>query len=81
MDKNLEEGLRNAEIVIDRLETIEATARGMGKQMRIEAIVARRELADRQRKGLTGDAAIAHYNEWMQHYGMEHLMVRKEVES
>ena len=50
----------------------------MGMQMRKEAAVARQELADRQRKGLTGDAAIAHYNEWMQRYGMEHLMVREE---
>ena len=50
----------------------------MGKQMRREAAVARQELADRQRKGLTGDAAIAHYNEWMQRYGMEHLMVKEE---
>ena len=53
----------------------------MGMQMRREAVVARQELADRQHKGLTGDAAIAHYNEWMQRYGMEHLKVRKEVES
>ena len=53
----------------------------MGMQMRKEAAVARQELADRQRKGLTGDAAIAHYNEWMQRYGMEHLMVRKEVKA
>ena len=47
-------------------------------QMRKEAAVARQELADRQHKGLTGDAAIAHYNKWMQRYGMEHLMVREE---
>ena len=49
----------------------------MGMQMRKEAAVARQELADRQRKGLAGDAAIAHYNEWMQRYGMEHLMVKE----
>ena len=49
----------------------------MGMQMRKEAAVARQELADRQRKGLTGGAAIAHYNEWMQRYGMEHLMVKE----
>lgn len=58
---------------------IEAKGRSMGMQMRKEAAVARQELADRQRKGLTGDAAIAHYNEWMQRYGMEHLMVREGV--
>ena len=60
-----------------KLMALEAEAVAMGKQIRNEATVARQELADRQRKGLTGDAAIAHYNEWMQRYGMEHLMVRE----
>lgn len=59
-----------------KLMALEAEAVAMGKQIRNEATVARQELADRQRKGITGDAAIAHYNEWMQRYGMEHLMVR-----
>lgn len=58
-----------------KLMALEAEAVAMGKQIRNEATVVRQELADRQRKGLTGDAAIAHYNEWMQRYGMEHLMV------
>lgn len=61
-----------------KLILIEAKARSMGSQIRREAAVARQELADRQRKGLTGDAAITHYNEWMQRYGMEHLMVKDE---
>ena len=61
-----------------KLMALEAEAVAMGKQIRNEATVARQELADRQRRGLTGDAAIAHYNEWMQRYGMEHLMVREE---
>ena len=60
-----------------KLMALEAEAIAMGKQIKNEAAVARQELADRQRKGLTGDAAIAHYNEWMQRYGMEHLMVRE----
>ena len=60
-----------------KLMALEAEAVAMGKQIRNEATVARQELADRQRKGLTGDAAIAHYNEWMQCYGMEHLMVKE----
>lgn len=63
---------------LTNLKVIETKGRSMGKQMRREAAVARQELADRQHKGLTGDAAIAHYNEWMQRYGMEHLMVREE---
>jgi len=60
----------------EKLMALEAGAVAMGMQIRNEAAVARQELADRQRKGLTGDAAIAHYNEWMQRYGMEHLMVK-----
>lgn len=60
-----------------KVMAIEAKAVAMGKQIRNEATVARQEMADRQRKGLTGDAAIAHYNEWMQRYGMEHLMVKE----
>jgi hypothetical protein len=46
-------------------------------EVRNEEAVLRQELAERQRKGLSGNAAIAHYNEWMQRYGMEHLMVRE----
>ena len=61
-----------------KIMALEAEAVAMGKQIRNEATVARQELADRQRRGLTGDAAIAHYNEWMQRYGMEHLMVKEE---
>ena len=64
--------------LLTKLIVIETKGRSMGMQMRREAAVARQELADRQRKGLTGDAAIAHYNEWMQRYGMEHLMVKEE---
>ena len=59
-----------------KLMALEVEAIAMGKQIKNEAAVARQELDDRLRKGLTGDAAIAHYNEWMQRYGMEHLMVR-----
>ena len=66
---------------LTKLIVIEQTCRSMSMQMRKEVAVVRQELADRQRKGLTGDAAIAHYNEWMQRYGMEHLMVRKEVKA
>ena len=65
--------------LLTKLVVIEKKGRSMGMQMRKEAAVARQELADRQRKGLTGDAAITHYNEWMQRYGMEYLMVREGV--
>ena len=29
----------------------------------------------RKRQGLTGDAAVKHYNEWMDRHGMSHLKV------
>lgn len=67
--------------LLTKLIVIETKGRSMGMLMRREAAVARQELADRQRLDLTGDAAIAHYNEWLQRYGMEHLMVRKEVKA
>ena len=47
---------------LTNLKVIETKGRSMGMQMRKEAAVARQELADRQRKGLTGDAAIAHFH-------------------
>lgn len=65
--------------ILAKLIIIEAESRSMGMQMRKEAAVARQELDDRQRKGLSGNAAIAHYNKWMKRYGMEDLMVREEV--
>ena len=61
---------------IKKLSTIEQELRSMELQMEKEAAVASQELADRQQKGLNGDAAIAHYNEWMKSYGMEYLMVK-----
>lgn len=76
MDKNLEERVRNTPIVLGPI-VVEPSGRAMGKRLRMENIVIGLEKADRQRKGLTGDAAIAHYNEWMQRYGMEHLMMIK----
>lgn len=34
------------------------------------------ELRDRQAKGLQGEAAIRHYNEWMEAAGMDYLMTK-----
>lgn len=48
----------------------------LGKTMRREEQVYKAELADRLAKGLQGDAAIEHYNEWMEKAGMKHLMVK-----
>ena len=40
-----------------------------------EGQVYQAELEDRLAKGLTGDAAIVHYNEWMEAAGMSYLKV------
>lgn len=60
----------------DTLKRIEHDAIEIGKTIRNEGKVYQAELEERQRLGLQGDAAIKHYNEWMQRNGMEHLMVK-----
>lgn len=61
---------------LDTLNRIEHDAIEIGKTIRNEGKVYQAELEERQRLGLQGDAAIKHYNEWMQRNGMEHLMVK-----
>ena len=61
---------------LNTLKRIEQEASAMGKTIRNEGQVYRAELEERQRLGLQGDAAIKHYNEWMQRHGMEYLMVK-----
>ena len=69
--------LRIMERTLNTLKRIEQDAEAIGKTIRNEGQVFRAELEERQRMGLQGDAAIKHYNEWMQRYGMEHLMVKE----
>ena len=61
---------------LNTLKRIEHDAIELGKTIRNEGKVYQAELEERQRLGLQGDAAIKHYNEWMQRNGMEHLMVK-----
>lgn len=56
---------------------IEKEATEIGKAIRNESMVYQAELEERQRLGLHGAAAIAHYNSWMKRYGMTHLMVNE----
>lgn len=62
---------------LNTLKRIEQEASAMGKTIRNEGQVYRAELEERQRLGLQGDAAIKHYNEWMQRNGMDYLMVKE----
>lgn len=63
---------------LNTLKRIEQDAIALGESIRNEGRVCQAELEDRQRLGLHGDAAIRHYNEWMQRYNMEHLMVKED---
>ncbi len=63
---------------VDRLQEIESQMEAIGENIRREGQVYRAELEERQRLGLHGDAAIKHFNEWMQRYNMEHLMVKED---
>lgn len=60
---------------LDECKRIERELREMGRQLREEHRVAAAELADRLRLGLTGDAAVRHYNDWMMLHGLPHLVV------
>ena len=54
--------------ISDRLEDIH-------RDLIAEEKVMAAELAERKRQGLTGDAAVKHYNDWMDRHGMGHLKV------
>ena len=60
---------------LKKLEDITESLENINTQMNDEAKVMEAELADRKRLGLEGDAAIVHYNEWMDKHGMGHLKV------
>ena len=45
----------------------------IGQEMKRENQVYMQEQNERIRLGLTGDDAVRHYNEWMEHEGMGHL--------
>lgn len=60
---------------LDECKRIERELRELGRQLREEHRVAAAELADRLRLGLTGEAAVRHYNDWMMLHGLSHLCV------
>lgn len=62
--------------VLSTLRQISDSMEEIGDSLRREEQVYKDELADRLAKGLQGDAAIGHYNEWMRKAGMKHLMVK-----
>lgn len=63
--------------ILNELKSIEHDAIALGAAIRNEGKVCREELEERLRLGLTGKAAIEHYNAWMKRYHMEHLIVEE----
>lgn len=59
-----------------KLKGIEARLNEIDRQICHEGFVCSMELNDRLNKGLTGDAATAHYNAWMAKYNLKHLILK-----
>lgn len=64
--KNMEQKLQ---LIAEHLERI-------NRDLQNEGQVWDAEMKDRIAKGLEGEAAIEHYNQWMKAAGMEHLMTK-----
>lgn len=64
------------ERTLSKLKSIDKQMKDLNSTMNRENRVFQMELEDRLRQGLTGEAAINHYNEWMARYGMNHLIVK-----
>lgn len=60
---------------LKKLERIITDMDNLGKDLRRYERVWAAELADREAKGLTGDAVIEHYNQWMLDAGMPECVV------
>jgi hypothetical protein len=59
-----------------QLQRISDNLEQTGKDLREMERVWAAELKDRLAKGITGDAAVLHYNEWMDKAGMSHLKAK-----
>jgi hypothetical protein len=64
------------EDILTQLQQISNQLDCIGRDIREEERVYAAELEDRLAKGITGDAAVQHYNEWMDKAGMSHLKAK-----
>ena len=62
--------------ILTQLQRISDNLEQTGKDLRDMEKVWAAELKDRLAKGITGDAAVQHYNEWMDKAGMSHLKAK-----
>ena len=65
------------ETTLRKLDDLLNEAVSLGEKMRLEGAVYRAELEERQSLGLTGDAAVKHYNDYMDKHGMSYLKVNR----
>lgn len=59
---------RKLKDILTRLDDLDSAINREGRAQRAE-------LEERLRLGLTGDAAIKHYNDFMSNLGLDHLIV------
>ena len=64
--------------IITQLQRISSNLEQTGKDLREMEKVWAAELKDRLAKGITGDAAVQHYNEWMDKAGMSYLKTKEK---
>lgn len=57
------------------LKRLERDMKELGRQIREENRICAAEFSDRQRRGLQGEDAIRHFNDWMMLHGLRHLVV------
>lgn len=62
--------------ILTQLQQISDNLEQTGKDLREMEKVWAAELKDRLAKGITGDTAVQHYNEWMDKVGMSHLKAK-----
>lgn len=62
--------------ILTQLQRISDNLEQTGKDLREMEKVWAAELKDRLAKGITGDAAVQHYNEWVDKAGMSHLKAK-----
>lgn len=66
--------------VLTKLEGYLQQLNDIGNDIRRTGDEWRKERKERERLGLTGDAAIRHYNDWMERAGMPELKVKETEE-
>lgn len=66
---------RDLKGIIEQVKDIARSLDKLSENMKAEARVYGEELAERQRLGLKGEAAVNHYNDYMRRHNMEHLCI------